>query len=161
MTEIGDPNPDLSGPRNYPSRLRVLAGGLSTRLPKPLKRQRVILRRRFVAVAIDREEECKQERKNECHAISSQSSHRDGDRIPSGSFGLVAAGGASTAGDAKDDRAGGEWGPRAFVRRCGCARPAAVPRGCRVVGRRCDRGDCCSMTNRVFIIPSRASMCTL
>ena len=55
----------------------------------------------------------------------------------SGSFGLVAAGGASTAGNAEDDRAGEKWGgPRAFVRRCGCARPAAVSTG-RWLGRRC------------------------
>jgi hypothetical protein len=54
----------------------------------------------------------------------------------SGSFGLVAAGGHPLPEMPKTIVRREVGGPRAFVRRCGCARPAAVSTG-RWLGRRC------------------------
>jgi hypothetical protein len=119
----------------------------------------------LLAVSIDREEKCKQERKNECHSISFQSTHcflSIGVHGWAGSFGLVAAGEASTAGNAEDDHAGKEWGdPARSFGDADALGPPPSPPAAGWEGGAAGGDFGCSMTNRVFIIPSKASMCTL
>ena len=68
----------------------------------------------------------------------------------SGSFGLVAAGGASTAGNAEDDRAADA--ARSFGD-ADALGPLPSPAAAVWWEGGATGGDCCSMTNRVFIIP--------
>jgi len=77
----------------------------------------------------------------------------------SGSFGLVATGGASPGRDAEDDRAADA--ARSFGDADALGPPPSPPAVGWWEGGAAGRDFGCSMTNRVFIIPSRASMSTL